>query len=212
MKRNLGPLVVILLLVCLATIPTLLQSGRIDTVEANAEADRAAAESARHERDDLETTVSTLAGDVTVLRNQLEGAGVEPAAPPPEERIDDDEPSPPVARPIFPDFGNDQVTDEELMAAVIKCFATGQCVAPPATDGEDGEDAPPLTQEQIVAAMAVCFESGKCPAPANGVDGQDGQNGQDGQPGPTCPDGSTLQRVRAPFQSNDWLVCVVNDA
>lgn len=138
------------------------------------------------------TAVSTLAGDVRALRQQVKAAGKTPVAPDPTKAVEDlpkrAEVPVPIPGPAGPS-GSPGVSgapgkngmDGSPGASGLP-GATGP-TGPPGQAGPQGEQGPP--------------------GPA-GPAGQDGRAGVDGRDGQTCPDGYSLQ---APTWDPDALVC-----
>lgn len=155
---------------------------RIDTSDRNYAA--AAAEADR--RGDA---VSTLAGDVRALREQIKAEGVTPVAPDPTQAVDDLEDRVEVPVPIPGPAGPS---------------------GPAGTDGEDGSPGPtgapgPAGESGVPGPLGPAGPTGPAgPAGPAGADGQDGQNGTDGRDGQNCPDGYSLQ---VPSWDEDALVC-----
>ncbi|MGW3651911.1 collagen-like protein [Streptomyces sp. NPDC000878] len=152
------------------------------------------------EADRRGNAVSTLAGDVRVLRAQVQAAGETPKAPDPSQAVEDLDdrtrvpvpipgPRGPEGDPGSPgpsgspgEDGTDGVgTDGPTGAAGTP--GTDGAAGPPGPAGPQGEPGPVGPQGEPGAA---------------GADGQDGRDGQ------TCPDGYSLQ---APADDPDALVC-----
>lgn len=205
-------IVLLFVFALLLVVPTLLQSDRVDKLEEDASVSDVRAEQARQQRDALEQTVSTLAGDVEILQGQLNDAGVEPATPSVEERLDEaaDAASQPPGRII------ERPSQGQVNIALQVCAQLGWCQGEPGTDGQPGQDGQDgadgadavITDAEIQAAIDACFASGACVAPQGpegpqgpaGQDGQDGLDGKDGAPGPSVvpgepcgPDGYSWQ-------------------
>ncbi|MFF4347521.1 collagen-like protein [Streptomyces sp. NPDC001530] len=137
--------------------------------------------------------VSTLAGDVRVLRAQVQAAGGTPKAPDPSKAVEDLPARIQVPVPI---------------------------PGPPGPKGEPGKDAPTITPSPGASGApgrdgtdsTVPGPSGPpgppgadstVPGPA-GPQGEQGPAGEDGTDGQTCPDGYSMQ---APSYDPDALVC-----
>lgn len=142
--------------------------------------------------------VSTLAGDVRALRQQVEAEGEEPVAPDPSEAVEDlpDRAEVPVPIPGPPGADGEDGVDG-------KPGATG----PPGSDGRDGADGKPGAVGPVgpsgpVGPPGPQGEPG--PAGPQGAPGADGADGVDGRDGQTCPEGYSLQ---APGYDPDALVC-----
>ncbi|MFF2331864.1 MULTISPECIES: collagen-like protein [unclassified Streptomyces] len=127
--------------------------------------------------------VSTLAGDVRILRAQIAAAGQTPAAPDPERAVDD--------------------LPQRTTVPVPIPGPTGPA-GTPGKDGEDGKDGAPGTPgatgppgEQGQPGDTVTGPPGPAgptgPAGPAGPAGRDGTNGRDGTDGQTCPAGYSLQ-------------------
>ncbi|MEU9208566.1 collagen-like protein [Streptomyces sp. NPDC048415] len=151
-----------------------------------------------HEADLRGSAVSTLAGDVRALREQVKAKGGTPVAPDPTKAVEDlparskvpvpipGPPGPPGPSGSAGPSGspgkpgaNGTTGASGMPGAVGPSGPAGPSGAP----GEPGPAGPPG------------------PAGQDGKDGQDGTNGRDGQ---TCPDGYSLQ---APDYDPAALVC-----
>lgn len=158
------------------------------------------------EADRRGTAVSTLAGDVRVLRAQVQAAGETPKAPDPSqavENLDDRTEVPvPIPGPRGPqgDPGSPGPTG-----------APGQN----GSDGKDGAGSPGPTGAAGTPGAAGTDGAAGPPGPAGpqgdpgpagpqGEQGPPGTNGQAGRDGQTCPDGYSLQ---APADDPDALIC-----
>ncbi|MGW4757771.1 collagen-like protein [Streptomyces chartreusis] len=142
--------------------------------------------------------VSTLAGDVRALREQVKAAGGTPVAPDPTRAVAD-----------LPDRAEVPVPIPGPRGPSGGPGATGATGAPgrdgadgspgvsgePGSPGTAGATGPPGPQGEPGVAGP--------PGPA-GQDGSDGRDGVDGEDGQTCPDGYSLQ---APSYDPDALVC-----
>ena len=165
----------------------------IALLQIQAEAQRAdELAAAAQERGEL---VDVLAEDVRVLRAQLEGLGEEPAAPAPEDAVED------LPEP------EDLPDDVDLVPVPGPSGAPGEpgrdgqdgVDGEPGADGADGEPGEPGEDGQP-GQDGLPGEPGEDGAPGepgadgaqgqqgepgrDGVDGQDGRDGQDGAPGP----------------------------
>ncbi|MER5892413.1 collagen-like protein [Streptomyces sp. NPDC001876] len=149
-----------------------------------AEADRTLQVAA--EADRRGDAVSTLAGDVRVLRAQIQARGGTPAAPDPAAAIEDlpDRVEVPVPIPGPPGPRG----------------ATGKA-------GETGPPGPAVTGAPGPTGPAGPAVTG--PAGADGKDGADGATGPRGPAGPECPEGYSLQ---PPPGDPDGLMCRRTDA
>ncbi|WP_031047471.1 hypothetical protein [Streptomyces sp. NRRL F-5650] len=166
---------------------------RIDT-EAR-RADALAAEANR--RGDA---VSTLAGDVRVLRAQVSAKGETPAAPDPARAVEDlpdrAEVPVPIPGPAGPRGPKGEPGED----------APSPSPGPPGPAGEDGgEGAPGEPGATVTGPPGPAGPQGpqgaQGPAGPAGKDGKDGKDGRDGQ---TCPGGYSLQ---PPPDDPDALVC-----
>lgn len=149
------------------------------------------------EADRRGSAVSTLAGDVRVLRAQIQAAGETPKAPDPSKAVEDlpareQVPVPIPGRPGEPGkpgspgpSGSPGQDGEDGANGVGQDGASG-------SDGEPGPAGPP-------GEPGPAGQQGE-PGPA-GADGADGTDGRDGQ---TCPSGYSLQ---PPADDPDALVC-----
>lgn len=150
--------------------------------------DRAAEMAA--EADRRGAAVSTLATDVRTLRSQVRARGDVPAAPDPEQAVDDlpERAAVPVQIPGPP--GPTGARGDRGPAG-----PTGPSASPgPAgVNGQDGADS---------TVPGPAGPAGP-PGPA-GADGKDGRDGAVGPAGQTCPDGYSLQ---PPPDDPDALVC-----
>lgn len=130
--------------------------------------------------------VSTLAGDVRVLRAQIAAKGETPAAPDPEDAVDDLPDRTTVPVPIAGPAGPPG--------------ASGQ-PGEPGKPGASGAPGVPGPTGPAGPAGPVGPQGEPGPAGKDGADGRDGAPGRDGQ---TCPDGYSLQ----PYKNDaDVLVC-----
>jgi hypothetical protein len=140
--------------------------------------------------------VSTLAGDVRVLRAQIKADGKTPAAPDPARAVDDLPARAEVPVPIPGPAGPRGPQGEPGKPAPTITPSPGQ-------SGAQGE--PGATVTGPPGATGPVGPAGPAGPPGNdGTDGTDGKNGTDGRDGQTCPDGYTLQ---APSWDPDALVC-----
>jgi hypothetical protein len=137
--------------------------------------------------------VSTLAGDVRVLRAQITADGKTPAAPDPARAVDDLPARAQVPVPIPGPAGPRGPQGKPGKPAPTITPSPGQ-------SGAQGE--PGATVTGPPGPTGPVGPAG--PAGPPGKDGTDGKNGTDGNDGQTCPDGYTLQ---APSWDPDALVC-----
>ncbi|MER7814093.1 collagen-like protein [Streptomyces sp. NPDC096153] len=157
-------------------------------------ADQAVSETAqaKTEADLRGAAVSTLAGDVRALRSQVQARGETPAAPDPEQAVQDLPDRAEVPVPIPGPRGPEGQPGRD---------------GPPGTDGQNGRDGSPGTAGQPGAdgqdgAPGEKGEKGDRGEP--GETGPQGPPGPHGPPGPICPDGYSLQ---PPPGDPDALVC-----
>ncbi|MFB7219328.1 collagen-like protein [Streptomyces sp. NPDC056227] len=138
--------------------------------------------------------VTTLATDVRTLRSQIQARGGTPAAPDPEQAVDDlparaqvpvPIPGPPGPKGAQGDRGPAGPTGPVATPSPGPSGAAGV----PGTAGPKGDTGP--------AGPAG-------PAGKDGAAGKDGTNGRDGTDGQTCPAGYSLQ---PPPGDPDALVC-----
>jgi hypothetical protein len=143
------------------------------------------------------TAVSTLAGDVRVLRAQIEAKGETPAAPDPAAAVEDLPQRAEVPVPIPGPSGPPGPPGEQGEPGAT---VTG----PPGKDGATvtGPPGPAVTGPQGPPGDSVTGPPG--PAGPAGPAGKDGADGKDGRDGQTCPDGYSLQ---PPADDPDALVC-----
>lgn len=138
------------------------------------------------------TAVSTLAGDVRALRQQVEAKGATPVAPDPTKAVDDlskrAEVPVPIPGPSGP-AGSPGAAGKDGAAGSPGASGAPGAVGPTGPAGPQGVPGPTGPQGD--------------PGPA-GADGRDGVDGRDGADGQTCPDGYSLQ---APAYDPDALVC-----
>lgn len=146
--------------------------------------------------------VSTLAGDVRVLREQLKAEGKTPAAPDPSRAIDDLPARAEVPVPIPGPAGARGPKGDPGAPGPAITPAPGPS-GPSGTQGEPGATvtgppgpAGPAGPAGPIGPAGPPGEDGR-----DGVDGADGKDGNDGQ---TCPAGYSLQ---APNWDPDALVC-----
>ncbi|MFE0270799.1 collagen-like protein [Streptomyces sp. NPDC058992] len=133
--------------------------------------------------------VTTLAGDVRALRSQVQARGETPAAPDPEEAVQD-----------LPDRAEVPVPIPGPRGATGPPGTDGQ----PGSDGRDGQDGADGTEGR----PGTDGQDGEPGQPGEkgepGERGATGPPGPTGSPGPTCPDGYHLE---APTYDPDALVC-----
>ncbi|MFE6819414.1 collagen-like protein [Streptomyces sp. NPDC057677] len=140
---------------------------------------------------------STLAGDVRVLRAQVEALGEAPAAPDPEQAVEDLPQRTTVPVPIPGPAGSPGVKGDRGEPG--RPGATGapgvQGVPGPAVTGPPGPTGPagPAATGSAGPAGPAGPSGAAGPAGPTGPAGKDGADGRDGAAGQTCPDGYTLQ-------------------
>lgn len=138
------------------------------------------------------TAVSTLAGDVRVLRAQIKAKGGTPAAPDPTKAVKDlpDRAEVPVPIPGPPGPKGDKGDPGRAAPTVTPSPGASGAAGATGAQGPQGEPGADST----------------VPGPSGppGKDGRDGTDGKDGTDGQTCPDGYGLQ---APSYDPDALVC-----
>lgn len=139
------------------------------------------------------TAVSTLAGDVRALREQVKAEGKTPVAPDPTRAVPSlsDRAQVPVPIPGPPGppgpAGKDAPT---ITPSPGPPGASGRDGADSTVPGPSGPPGPPGADSTV-------------PGPS-GPPGRDGRDGVDGRDGQTCPEGYSLQ---APAYDPDALVC-----
>ncbi|MDF6043266.1 collagen-like protein [Streptomyces sp. JH14] len=139
--------------------------------------------------------VTTLATDVRKLRSQIQAKGGTPAAPDPEQAVDDlparAEVPVPIPGPPGPkgDKGDTGAAAPTITPSPGPSGAAGQA-------GADSTVPGPAGPKGDTGAVG--------PPGADGTNGRDGTNGTDGRDGQTCPDGYTLQ---PPPGDPDGLMC-----
>jgi len=157
------------------------------------DADRSAADrryaAATAEANKRGTAVSTLAGDVRALRQQVRAQGGTPVAPDPTKAVENLPARAEVPVPIPGPPG--PVGSPGPSGAPGSTGAAGVAGSPGAV-GPTGPAGPAGPQGE------------QGPAGPAGPAGQDGTDGQDGKDGQTCPDGYSLQ---SPDYDPDALVC-----
>lgn len=147
------------------------------------------------EADKRGTAVSTLAGDVRALRQQVQAAGKTPVAPDPSKAVDNLPARAEVPVPIPGPKG--EPGSPGPSGSPGKSGATGSAGSPGVVGptGPAGPVGPAGSQGEPGAAG---------PAGPPGPAGQDGADGQDGRDGQSCPDGYSWQ---APSYDPDARVC-----
>lgn len=151
-----------------------------------------AREQVAHEADLRGTAVSTLAGDVRVLRAQIKARGGTPAAPDPTKAVDN---LPDRAEVPVPIPGPPGPKGDKGVAGSPGASGSPGSAGSSGNAGEPGAAGTP-------GATGAQGEPG--PAGPQGEPGPAGQDGADGKDGQTCPDGYSLQ---TPADDPDALVC-----
>ncbi|WP_030682153.1 hypothetical protein [Streptomyces cellulosae] len=153
------------------------------------------------EADKRGTAVSTLAGDVRVLRAQVQAAGETPKAPDPSKAVEDLEDRTrvpvPIPGPPGPEGEPGAPGPSGSPGANGEDGSSGQ-------DGSAGEPGEPGATGPAGPAGPAGPQGDPGPAGPQGPPGENGQDGVDGTDGQTCPDGYSLQ---APSYDPDALVC-----
>jgi len=150
--------------------------------------------------------VSTLATDVRTLRAQVQARGGTPAAPDPEQAVDDLPARAEVPVPIPGPPGPKGEQGERGATGPTPAPSPG----PSGAAGQSGTDGAPGTAGPVGPA-GPAGEQGPAGAPGpagpagkDGTNGADGRDGADGADGQTCPTGYSLQ---PPPDDPDALVC-----
>lgn len=157
------------------------------------------------ETDRRGTAVSTLAGDVRVLRAQVQAAGETPKAPDPSQAVDDLDDRARVPVPIPGPRGSPGDPGEQGPSGSAGEDGTD------GTDGRDGvgENGPSGAPGADGVAGPPGPQGEPGPAGPEGPAGKDGADGRDGADGQNCPDGYSLQ---PPASDPDALICRRDDA
>ncbi|MEW2177133.1 collagen-like protein [Streptomyces sp. NPDC005406] len=163
--------------------------------KAEARADQLAAEADRRGG-----AVTTLATDVRTLRAQVQARGGTPAAPDPEQAVDDLPARAEVPVPIPGPPGPQGEQGERGAAGATPTPLPG----PTGAAGRAGTDGASGVVGPVGPAGPAGPAGEQGPAGAPGPAGKDGTDGRDGASGQTCPTGYSLQ----PMPSDpDALVC-----
>lgn len=149
--------------------------------------------------------VSTLAGDVRVLRAQIKARGGTPAVPDPDVAVEDlpDRSEVPVPIPGPPGpRGERGERGEPGVTPTPQPGASGQ----PGQSGAQGQPGATVTGPPGPAGPAGGTGPMGPPGPAgqDGTDGTNGADGADGRDGQNCPEGYSLQ---PPPGDPDGLMC-----
>ncbi|MFF0139649.1 collagen-like protein [Streptomyces sp. NPDC005227] len=147
------------------------------------------------------TAVSTLAGDVRALREQVKAEGKTPVAPDPTRAVDDLPARSEVPVPIPGPAGKPGPSGPTGRTGASGTAGRNGTDGQSGTAGAVGPAGPagpvgPTGAPGVQGPPGAAGQDGK-----DGTDGSDGAAGRDGQ---TCPDGYTLQ---APSYDPDALVC-----
>jgi len=164
-------------------------TGAVLLVYVRVQAEASRADQLAAEADLRGDAVSTLAGDVRVLRAQIKAKGGTPAAPDPSKAVKDlpNRAEVPVPIPGPPGPKGDKGDPGKAAPTITPS---------PGASGAAGVTGPQGPQGEPGADSTV-------PGPS-GPPGRDGSDGADGRDGQTCPDGYSLQ---APSYDPDALVC-----
>jgi hypothetical protein len=177
----------------------LVLSGAVVLVWLRIDAEARRADALAAEADLRGGAVSTLAGDVRILREQLKAEGATPAVPDPSRAVEDLPARAEVPVPIPGPTGPPGPKGDR--------GEPGPTVTPaPGPAGPQGEPGATVTGPAgPPGATGPAGPAGPTgPAGPPGEDGRDGVDGTDGRDGQTCPAGYTLQ---APDWDPDALVC-----
>jgi len=167
---------------------------RIDT------ADQRASQLAS-EADRRGDAITTLAGDVRVLRAQITAKGGTPAAPDPARAVENLQDRAQVPVPIPGPPGPPGPPGEQGQPAPVITPAPG----PQGSPGLPGADSTVPGPQGLAGDPGPAGEQGPAGAPGpQGPAGEPGPQGDPGPAGPTCPDGYSLQ---PPADDPDALVC-----
>ncbi|MEX3101272.1 MULTISPECIES: collagen-like protein [unclassified Streptomyces] len=141
------------------------------------------------------TAVSTLAGDVRALREQVKATGGTPVAPDPTRAVDDLPARTEVPVPIPGPRGP---------AGAVGPTGPPGSPGPTGPAGRDGDDGVSGSEGTPGAAGATGPAGPQGEQGPRGETGATGPQGERGSAGPACPDGYSLQ---APADDPDVLVC-----
>lgn len=147
------------------------------------------------------------AGDVRVLREQVEANGQVPAVPDPDVRD-----------LVVPRAGPRGPAGLQGLRGLPGPPGPEGARGPAGADGEPGVDGEPGESGSGGAAGPQGPAGPSGPAGADGAPGpagppgDPGPPGPQGDPGPACPDGTTLaERSPSPLSGERWIVCVRDD-
>lgn len=165
-------------------------TGAVLLVYVRVQAEAARANQLADEADLRGNAVSTLAGDVRVLRAQIKAKGGTPAAPDPSKAVKNlpDRAEVPVPIPGPPGPKGDKGDPGKAAPTVTPSPGASGAAGATGPQGPQGEPGETVTG----------------PPGATGPQGPQGERGEQGPPGPACPDGYSLQ---APSWDPDALVC-----
>ncbi|MFG2855715.1 collagen-like protein [Streptomyces mirabilis] len=173
-------------------------TGAVLLVYVRVQAEASRADQLAAEADLRGTAVSTLAGDVRALRQQVKAKGGTPVAPDPTTAVKDlpDRAAVPVPIPGPPGPKGDPGPS-----------GTPGPSGSPGTSGKAGTDGQPGTAGSpgAVGPTGAAGPAGpQGPQGETGSQGEQGPQGERGPAGPSCPDGYSLQ---PPADDPDALVC-----
>ncbi|MFF5404637.1 collagen-like protein [Streptomyces misionensis] len=158
------------------------------------------------EADRRGTAVSTLAGDVRALREQVKAEGKTPVAPDPTKAVDNLPARAQVPVPIPGPPGPTGATGSPGPSGAPGKPGGQGAVGSPGAVGPTG----PAGAQGAQGVQGPAGPAGPAgPQGPQGAKGDTGATGERGPAGPTCPDGYSLQ---APSWDPDALVCRKNGA
>lgn len=172
-------------------------SGAVVIVWGRIDAETSRADQLADEADLRGTAVSTLAGDVRALREQVKAKGGTPVAPDPAKAVADlpDRAEVPVPIPGPPGPKGDKGDPGKPAPTITPSPGSSGAPGAPGANGEPGTD----------GAQGPQGEPGpQGPQGPQGEQGEHGPRGEQGPAGPSCPDGYSLQ---PPADDPDALVC-----
>jgi hypothetical protein len=169
-------------------------TGAVLLVYVRVQAESSRADQLADEADLRGTAVSTLAGDVRALREQVKAKGGTPVAPDPTKAVKDlpDRAAVPVPIPGPPGPKGDKGDPGKAAPTITPSPGASGAVGASGADGATGPQGP---QGETGATG---------PQGPAGPQGDPGPAGADGKDGQTCPDGYSLQ---PPADDPDALVC-----
>lgn len=148
--------------------------------------------------------ISTLAGDVRALRQQVQAEGATPVAPDPTKAIDDLPARTEVPVPIPGPRGEPGSPGPSGSPGAAGRDGTDGQDGSSGLPGSDGATGPPGAVGSAGPAGPAGPQGDPGPAGPQGEQGAEGPRGDVGPAGPSCPDGYSLQ---APAWDPDALVC-----